>query len=241
LAPFYTGPLVVLVNRLSASASEIFSAAVQDTGRGVVVGSRTFGKGTVQGLLPLGDGQLKVTQAKFYRISGRSTQNRGVKPDVKFPRTYDHKEIGESALEEALEWDRIPGIDHPRRFKVDELEQGLQQLHENRRAADPKLAYLMSRLELYDELGADTTVSLDETVRKAEKEAVDSRYLAIENILRVAQGEEPLESLDDWIAPDIDRETDVDTLGREAARVLVDFILQSSKTPRRNSLVHMGG
>lgn len=241
LAPFYTGPLVVLVNRLSASASEIFSAAVQDTGRGVVVGERTFGKGTVQGLLPLGEGQLKVTQAKFYRISGGSTQHKGVRPDVRFPRTYDHAEIGESALEEALEWDRIPGIEHPKRKKVDKLEGFLQELHENRRAANPELAYLMSRIELYDELGADTTVSLDEEVRKAEKEVVDSRYLAVENTRREAQGEEPLESLDDWQAPDIDRDVDVDTLGREAARVLVDFILQGSKKPRADSLVHIGG
>jgi len=241
LAPFYTGPLVVLVNRLSASASEIFSAAVQDTGRGAVVGERTFGKGTVQGLLPLGEGQLKVTQAKFYRISGGSTQHRGVRPDVRFPRTYDHEEIGESALEEALEWDRIPGIRHPKRLDVDELENSLQQLHENRRAADPELAYLMSRIELYDELGEDTMISLDEKVRKAEQELVDSRYLEIENIRRVAQGEEPLESLDDWKAPDINRDEDVDTLGREAARVLVDFILQSGKKPRADSLVHIGG
>ncbi len=241
LAPYYTGPLVVLVNRLSASASEIFSAAVQDTGRGVVVGERTFGKGTVQGLLPLGEGQLKVTQAKFYRISGGSTQHKGVRPDVRFPRTYDHEEIGESALEEALEWDRIPGIEHPRRKKVDKLEGFLQEQHENRRATNPELAYLMSRIELYDELGADTTVSLDEEVRKAEKALVDSRHLAIENIRREAQGDEPLESLDDWKAPDIDRDVDVDTLAQEAARVLVDFILEGSKKPRADSLVHIGG
>ncbi|MFT7461850.1 MAG: carboxyl-terminal processing protease [Pseudohongiellaceae bacterium] len=240
LAPAYTGPLVVLVNRLSASASEIFSAAVQDTGRGVVVGERTFGKGTVQGMMPLGEGQLKVTQAKFYRISGGSTQNRGVRPDVKFPRTYDHAEIGESALEEALEWDRIPGIRHPKGLAVDELEDSLQQLHDVRLGKDPELAYLVQRLDLYDELGADTEISLDEEMRKDEQELVEARYLAIENSRRTAQGDELLETLEDWEAPDVDRDVDVDTLGREAARVLVDFILEKSKMPKPESFVQMG-
>lgn len=239
-APAYSGPLAVLVNRLSASASEIFAAAVQDTGRGVIVGERTFGKGTVQGMMPLGDGQLKITQAKFYRISGGSTQHRGVRPDVKFPRTYDHSEIGESALEEALAWDRIPGIRHPKKLLVDQFEDVLQELHDERLVTDPELTYLTRRLDLYDELGADTTVSLDEDTRKAEQELVDARYLEIENVRRQSRGEEPLVSLDDWVAPDIDREVDVDTLGREAARVLADFILQNTQQPRPQSYVNVG-
>lgn len=240
MAPVYTGPLAVLVNRLSASASEIFAAAVQDTGRGVVVGERSFGKGTVQGMMSLGDGQLKITQAKFYRISGGSTQHRGVRPDVKLPRTYDHEEIGESALEAALVWDRIPGIRHPMRQVVSQLEDALQSLHESRLAADPELTYLIRRLELYDELANDTAVSLDEKTRQAKREQIDARYLEIENMRRGSLGEEALESLDDWEAPDVDSNVRVDTLGREAANVLVDFIRLKSDRGRPRSDVQTG-
>ena len=103
----WDGPLAVMVNRLSASASEIFAGAIQDYQRGVIVGGRTFGKGTVQTLVPLNRGQLKITAAKFYRISGQSTQNRGVLPDIEFPDLYDVDHIGESSLEDAMPWDDI--------------------------------------------------------------------------------------------------------------------------------------
>jgi len=240
MAPVYTGPLAVLVNRLSASASEIFAAAVQDTGRGVIVGERSFGKGTVQGMMPLGDGQLKITQAKFYRISGGSTQHRGVRPDVKLPRTYDHEEIGESALEEALAWDRIPGIRYPVRQVVSQLEGALQALHESRLATDPELTYLIRRIELYDELASDTAVSLNEKTRQAKRDQIDARYLEIENMRRGSLGEEALESLDDWKAPDVDNDVRVDTLGREAANVLVDFIRLKSDRGHPRSYVQTG-
>ena len=99
---YYDGPLVVLINRLSASASEIFAGAIQDYQRGIIVGDRSFGKGTVQTLIPLTEGQLKITESKFYRISGDSTQHRGVVPDIDFPSIYDPDEIGESSLDHAL-------------------------------------------------------------------------------------------------------------------------------------------
>ena len=110
----YSGPLAVLVDRFSASASEIFAGALQDYHRGVVLGQRTFGKGTVQNLVPLDrwsprpvNGQLTVTIGKFYRVTGESTQHRGVEPDVTLPSQIDMEEFGESALEGALPWDRI--------------------------------------------------------------------------------------------------------------------------------------
>ena len=113
----YSGPLAVLVDRFSASASEIFAGAIQDYHRGVVLGQRTFGKGTVQNLVPLDrwsprpvNGQLTVTIGKFYRVTGESTQHRGVEPDVTLPSQIDMEEFGESALEGALPWDRIPGV-----------------------------------------------------------------------------------------------------------------------------------
>ena len=113
----YDGPLAVLVDRFSASASEIFAGAIQDYHRGVVLGQRTFGKGTVQNLVPLDrwsprpvNGQLTVTIGKFYRVTGESTQHRGVEPDVTLPSQIDMEEVGESALEGALPWDRIAGV-----------------------------------------------------------------------------------------------------------------------------------
>ena len=118
----YSGPLAVLVDRFSASASEIFAGAIQDYHRGVVLGQRTFGKGTVQNLVPLDrwsprpvNGQLTVTIGKFYRVTGESTQHRGVEPDVTLPSQIDMEEFGESALEGALPWDRIPGVPVPQR------------------------------------------------------------------------------------------------------------------------------
>src|ERR1700758_937598 len=113
----YNGPLAVLVDRFSASASEIFAGAIQDYHRGIILGQRTFGKGTVQNLVPLDrwsqkpiSGQLTVTIGKFYRVTGESTQHRGVEPDVPLPSPIDMKEVGESALEAALPWDRIAGV-----------------------------------------------------------------------------------------------------------------------------------
>src|SRR5207244_1990660 len=116
-APAYDGPLAVLVDRLSASASEIFAGAIQDYHRGIILGQTTFGKGTVQNLVPLDrwsqkpvNGQLTVTIGKFYRVTGESTQHRGVEPDVPLASPLDTKEVGESALESALPWDRIAGV-----------------------------------------------------------------------------------------------------------------------------------
>src|SRR5579871_4304085 len=116
-APAYTGPLAVLVDRFSASASEIIAGAIQDYHRGMILGQNTFGKGTVQNLVPLDrwskepvNGQLTVTIGKFYRVTGESTQHRGVEPDIPLASVLDTKEVGESALESSLPWDRIAGV-----------------------------------------------------------------------------------------------------------------------------------
>lgn len=114
---FYTGPLAVLVNRLSASASEIFAGAMQDYHRALILGGQTFGKGTVQTIQPLNHGELKLTLAKFYRVSGQSTQHQGVIPDISYPSIVDDKEIGESALPDSMPWDTIRPVvkDEPTR------------------------------------------------------------------------------------------------------------------------------
>ena len=132
----YTGPLAVLVDRFSASASEIFAGALQDYHRATILGQRTFGKGTVQNLVPLDrwsprpvNGQLTVTIGKFYRVTGESTQHRGVEPDVTLPSQIDMEEFGESALEGALPWDRIAGVP----------------FHSEAKAQQPNIAVLASR------------------------------------------------------------------------------------------------
>ena len=116
---FWDGPLVVLVNEFSASASEIIAAALQDYKRAIVIGSKqTFGKGTVQRVDSLSIGQIKYTESKFYRVSGSSTQNKGVNPDIIMPTIFNLEDIGENKLDNALEHDNIPGINYRNRNRV---------------------------------------------------------------------------------------------------------------------------
>ncbi len=138
----YDGPLTVLVNRLSASASEIFAGAIQDYGRGIVVGASTFGKGTVQTLNELSHGQIKLTRAKFYRISGDSTQNRGVEPDITFPSLIDPERIGESSLDNALAWDTVQNAQYRRYGEPERVLPTLITRHEERAKENPNFRYL---------------------------------------------------------------------------------------------------
>lgn len=126
---YYEGPLAVMINRLSASASEIFAGAIQDYGRGIIVGEQSFGKGTVQSLVPLQEGQLKITESKFYRVSGGSTQHRGVVPDINYPSLFDPETIGESALDNALAWDQIAPTRFNRYNNYDTIIPTLASLH----------------------------------------------------------------------------------------------------------------
>ncbi|KGE03521.1 carboxy terminal-processing peptidase [Pseudohaliea rubra] len=231
---YYDGPLVVLINRLSASASEIFAGAIQDYERGIIVGDRSFGKGTVQTLVPLTEGQLKITESKFYRISGDSTQHRGVVPDITFPSLYDPEDIGESALEHALSWDQINPVRHRRYGDLDQLIPELSALFQERSAGDPDFNFLVDRVALADENDDIKVVSLNEETRRAEREARKARALAIENKRREALGEEPLTSFDE--EPDDeetlaeagdteDGEEAEDVLLDEAGNILVDALL----------------
>lgn len=195
--PAYTGPVTVLVNRLSASASEIFAGAIQDYGRGLVVGSQTFGKGTVQSLRPLRSGQLKITQAKFYRISGDSTQNKGVIPDIEYPSLFDTAKIGESSLDEAMPWDAIAPVKYRADSLLNQTLAALNKKHLERTLDNPDFLFLKQQRELLDELQTQTTVSLNEKTRAKEREANDQRRLALENNRRTAKGMKPLESLEE--------------------------------------------
>ncbi len=198
---YYSGPMLVMINRLSASASEIFAGAIQDHQRGLVVGSQSFGKGTVQTLTPLSHGQLKLTQSKFYRISGDSTQHRGIVPDITFPHTYDPDRVGESALDNALPWDRIRPISYSPFQDLRGLLPLLRERHQDRVESDPDFIYLQDQLALSEVFDDRTVVSLNEAERLAERAARREAQLAIENRLRHAKGMEPLASLDDESPP----------------------------------------
>lgn len=194
---YYTGPLAVLINRMSASASEIFAGAIQDYQRGIVIGTQSFGKGTVQSVNPLSHGQLKLTESKFYRISGDSTQNRGVIPDISFPPLYDQNKIGESVLDNALSWDRIEGASHRYYFDLKSDLNTLQSQHDKRIAKDPEFLFLQEQIAVIEEMRNTTHLSLNIEARRKEREDQKTLQLAMENRRRVAKGEEPLKVLEE--------------------------------------------
>ena len=188
---YYDGPLAVLTNRLSASASEIVAGALQDYGRAVILGSQTFGKGTVQTLIPLSEGQLKLTEAKFYRVTGESTQDRGVTPDIKFPSAIDPDKIGEDALPNALPWDRIPPTRYPYSDQIAELMAQLKKEHAQRISDYPDFQYLVKRIRLARRESEKNTVSLSLAQRRAEQKSLRQQALALANAHRKALGKKP--------------------------------------------------
>jgi carboxyl-terminal processing protease len=203
----YNGPLVVLVNRFSASASEIFAAAIQDYARGVIIGQETFGKGTVQNLYSLdqylqieddkGFGQLTLTIGKYYRVTGESTQHRGVNPDINLPSPIDSEEIGESVRETALPWDTIQTTRFRAGDPLDTTIDSLTANHAERSKEDPNFRYLMRYIADDRHSKSRNTVSLSIDARRAERKEDLERALALENERRVALSLEPIESLED--------------------------------------------
>ncbi|MDA1073331.1 MAG: carboxy terminal-processing peptidase [Proteobacteria bacterium] len=228
----WDGPLAVMVNRLSASASEIFAGAIQDYQRGLIIGSQTFGKGTVQTLIPLNRGQLKITAAKFYRVSGQSTQHQGVVPDIAFPEVYDVDRIGESSLDDALPWDMIqPAVFTPS-DKVRPLLKELNDLHSARVVSDPEFEYLRSLALKGKEANQRTHISLNEQTRIAEKASDDKWRLDLENGLRAARGKALLASIkeldDEQEAEEAQDDgvptPDQDSMLRETGSILLDYV-----------------
>jgi carboxyl-terminal processing protease len=222
----YGGPLVVLVDRYSASASEIFAAAIQDYDRGVIVGQQTFGKGSVQNLFPLDrlmrgtdNGQLTLTIGKYYRVTGESTQHRGVIPDIELPSMIDPATVGESTRDTALPWDRI----QPARFRPNgSLDSTIEQLrahHQARIANDPEWSYLLADIAAVKEIAAQKSVSLNLQQRIAENERIEKSRLERENARRAALGLEPLTSLEELGTV----ETSDAILLRQAAKIAADI------------------
>jgi carboxyl-terminal processing protease len=225
----FTGPLVVLVDRFSASASEIFAAAIQDYRRGVVIGQQTFGKGTVQNLYVLdqyarkvpepGLGQLTLTIGKYYRVTGGSTQNRGVLPDIALPSPVDPGRVGESSRERALPWDKIDATRFEAKDPLDSAIAFLSQFQSTRMSADPDMRYLVADIQALDDLRSQRAVNLNLQARKDAREHRRLEQLARENQRRVARGLEPVESLDE-----IDDEEQPDVLLDQAAEIMTDLI-----------------
>jgi carboxyl-terminal processing protease len=173
---YYDGPLAVMVNRGSASASEIFSGAIQDYKRGIIIGESTFGKGTVQNVIDLNRlirnqdmklGQLKMTLAKFYRVTGSSNQRIGIAPDVQFPSLYDADEYGEASRPNSLPWDEIADADFEPTNSIDEeLVDNLNVLYRNHLNTDPNLQKLMKEIEEAKARRSESTVSLNYDERR---------------------------------------------------------------------------
>jgi len=223
----WDGPLIVLVDRFSASASEIFAGAIQDYGRGIIVGQQTYGKGSVQNLYPLdryalgpdpGFGQLTVTIGKYYRVTGESTQHRGVQPDISMPTAISTEEVGESTRESALPWDRIRPVDFGKASQWAQAVPALAQSHERRIADDADFKSLLADLDSFERVRTQKKLSLNLKTRAAEREQLERDRLARENARRAAHGMQPIEKLADLTGSDAP-----DAVLAEAAEIAADL------------------
>lgn len=227
---YYQGPLTVMVDRYSASASEIFSAAIQDYGRGVIIGEQTFGKGTVQQHRGLGRvydlyekpfGSIQFTIAKFYRINGGSTQHRGVLPDISFPSAIDPEDWGESKEENALPWDKIPKAEYAKLNELTADFNYLQSLHDERIVNNTEFNYLLDDIKTYKAEKDDKSVSLNLAVRKKKREERKAKQLVRVNERLVKLGKEKVKSLDDDLPEELD---ELDPFLDEAAKITFDLV-----------------
>ena len=222
----YDGPLVVLIDRFSASASEIFAGAIQDYGRGVVVGQRSFGKGTVQNLVPLSrwsarpvNGQLTVTIGKFYRVTGESTQHRGVEPDVTLASPISLADIGESSLDDALPWDRIQpaGFGQPGQLSPSIAKLVTEENARQRR--DPDYRWWLADIAAVEKLRSQKSLSLNIETRKADRAALESERLARENERRAARQQPALKAIGELDSAELP-----DVILDQAAQVAGDMV-----------------
>jgi carboxyl-terminal processing protease len=236
----YHGPLTILVDRFSASASEIFAAAMQDYGRGIVIGQETYGKGTVQNLYPLdryalgqdpGYGQLTVTIGMYYRVTGDTTQNRGVQPDVALPSAIDAEEVGESSRDAALPWNRIRPAQYRPEGAQGQVIVDLQRLHEQRIASDADFQRLVSEVATIEKMRDQKSISLNIDKRREERKALTHGELMRENDRSAAVGDEaPEDAEGDQERPDV-------ILG-EAAQITADLVVVE---PRHLARAKPGG
>ena len=223
--PFFDKPLLILVNRLSASASEILAGAIQDYDRGLIVGTTTFGKGTVQRVDVLSVGQIKYTESKFYRISGSSTQNKGVHPDIMMPTIFNLEDIGEKNLDRALEHDNIPGIKYRDRNRVSPYIANLKE-KSNLRIKNSAVFRGLEEKRKWQEKNKVTFLELNYETRLQKKKVIEESLLVMENKLRSQLNLTIFENYQDFLDRDEDPEAiDIESkVLDEASNILVDLI-----------------
>jgi len=249
----YTGPLAILVDRFSASATEIFSGAIQDYGRGIIIGTQTYGKGTVQNAIDLDKipalhdraaeflaqngkkgtvstgsqtifGQLNLTIAKFYRITGNSTQHKGVMPDITFPSTIPMDKYGEDTEPSALPFDVIKKTDYTRVGDFSAVLPQLKQLHDQRMATSASYKYLMQDIADFKNHQDEKSIALNEEKLKIQRDADEKKAFDGENDRRVAMGLPALKK-----GQSKPTNEDLDFLKKEAGQILTDYINMAPK------------
>lgn len=237
----WNGPLGVIVDRFSASASEIFAGAIQDYGRGIIIGNTTYGKGTVQSALPmsrinptLGDkgGQINLTTGKFYRISGSSTQHKGVTPDIEFPTIFPADKYGESSEPSALPWDEIKSSNYA---KVEDLSakiQALKATHDARMKTNKEYQFLLQDIEEFKDMDKEKPLPLNEADLKKQRDEQEAKNLAKENERRVYRGLEPIVKNDSKTKEEDGakveakpKEDKFDFIQSESVKIMTDYIL----------------
>ncbi|HTH83073.1 MAG TPA: carboxy terminal-processing peptidase [Mucilaginibacter sp.] len=252
----YNGPMAVLVDRFSASASEIFAGAIQDYGRGLIIGTQTYGKGTVQseidmdkiitptlmdkmgltagrktGIVSTGSeskfGQLNLTIAKFYRISGNSTQHKGVIPDIQYPSLIPMDKYGEDTDPSALPFDIIPKSDYTKVGDFTAVIPQLTKQHEQRMSTSASYKAILSEIADYKKIETDKTVNLNEQQLKKQRDDDEQKSLERDNTLRVAMGFKPLKKGE--AKP---KNEDLDPLKLEAGQILIDYMNIDNKLTR---------
>ncbi len=232
----WDGPLAVMIDRFSASASEIFAGAIQDYGRGIIVGTQSFGKGTVQNAIDLDQvisnrsnkvvgkentyGQINLTVAKFYRINGSSTQNKGVTPDINFPMIYPADKYGESAEKSALPWDEIKKSNYKPLATLQPTIKSLTDKHEKRMKLNKEYAYMLEDIKKFKESEEEKATSLNEIKMKKERDDNEQKNVDRENERRVARGLTPLKKGESKPKG----EKSYDFILEESCQIIVDWL-----------------
>ncbi len=237
---FWTGPLAVMTDRFSASASEIFAGAIQDYGRGIIVGNTTYGKGTVQSAIAMKrissdfadkNDQINLTMAKFYRISGSSNQHKGIVPDIEFPNIFPADKYGESSEKSALPWDEIASS---RYTKVADLKATIAELeiqHDARMKSSKEFAYLLQDIEEFKKKTSDVSIPLNEATLKKQRDDLEAKSFKRINERRVSRGLAPIIKKDEKIKEDnLDKkdekvkEDNFDFIQSETIKIITDYI-----------------
>ena len=222
----YIGPVAILVDKMSASASEILAGVIQDYQRGLIIGAQTFGKGTVQRMENLSYGQIKFTEQKFYRVSGESTQHKGVIPDIELPLVYSNQEIGEMSYENALPYNDISPVYYETFEELSDLD-SLKRYSDNRIKNSSMSLYLNETKKLFEKEKERNLLPVNLTIREKIREDKEIKRLSIENNLRRSLGLDIFESYEKFTDSDLDEISDKkdEIILKEAAQILIDQII----------------